>query len=155
MLYVESQQTRRMAYCVNVHGGQLLLYFDTQRLLKEIEFGIHQKWWKKSTALSVPQTNETADLFLLGVKSYHGKWKHSHIFRKPDGLTIKDYFEDELPITTATNPESSVVQIGIGSPEQTSRWISLSDDCWAQISNNHLKGFFIKGIVASYDFQRT
>jgi hypothetical protein len=92
---------------------------------------------------------------LLGVKSYHGKWKHSHIARRSDGLTIRDYEEDELPITAITNPELSVTQIVIGVPEQASHWVSLSNHCWAQIANNHLKGFFIKGIVTSLDLERT
>jgi hypothetical protein len=43
-----------------------------------------------------------------------------------------------------TNPELSAVQIMLGSTDSFSRWIALSEQCWAQIAENRLKSFFVK-----------
>jgi len=88
-------------------------------------------------------TVESSDIFLRGVQSYHGKWKHPHIRKRPDASTIRVY-EYDHEITAVANSELSAVQILIGSPEKSSRWISLSENCWAQIAENRLKGFLVE-----------
>ena len=143
LLIVESLQPRQMAYCVNIEGGLLLLYFDTKRKLKEIELGIPRNRWRKSSDLPKPDAIESLDIFLRGVQSYHGKWKHPHIRKRPDTSTIRVY-EYDHEVTVVATSELSAVQILIGSPENSSRWISLSEHCWAQIAENHLKGFFVE-----------
>src|SRR5688500_3451669 len=73
LLIVESLQQRQMAYCVNIEGGLLLLYFDAKRKLQEIEFVIPRNLWQKSSNLPKPDAVEASDIFLRGVQSYHGK----------------------------------------------------------------------------------
>ena len=143
LLIVESLQPRQMAYCVNIEGGHLLLYFDTQRKLQEIELGIPRKHWQKLSNLTSPDGTESSDVFLRGVQSFYGKWTYPRIRKRTDSSTIRGY-EYDREVTAVTNLEFSVVQILIGSPEKSSRWISLSENCWAQIAENRLKGFFVK-----------
>ncbi|SRR6266508_3381045 len=143
LLIVESLQPRQMAYCVNIEGGHLLLYFDTQRKLQEFEFGISRKHWQRLSNLPSPDGTELADISLRGVQSFHGKWKRPHIRKRVDGSTIRGY-EYDREITAVTNLDLSAVHILIGSPETLSRWVLLSEDCWAQIAENRLKGFFVK-----------
>jgi hypothetical protein len=143
LLIVESLQPRKMAYCVNIEGGHLLLYFDAQRKLQNIEFGISQKYWQRLSNLPSPDGTESSDVFLRGVQSFHDKWKHSHIRKRADGSTIRVY-EYDREVTAVANSELSAVQILIGSPEKSSRWISLSENCWAQVAEDRLNGFFVK-----------
>jgi hypothetical protein len=132
-----------MAYCVNIEGGHLLLYFDAQRKLQDFEFGISRKHWQRMSNLPSPDQIESADIFLRGVQSFDGKWKRPHIRKRADGSTIRGY-EYDREITAVTDLELSVVQILIGSPEKSSRWISLSENCWAQVAESRLKGFFVQ-----------
>jgi hypothetical protein len=143
LLIVESLEPRQMAYCVNIGGGLLLLYFDATRKLQEIELGISRNRWKKSSNLPKPDTVESSDIYLRGIQSYHGKWQHPHIRKRPDASTIRVYAYDH-EVNAVANPELSAVQILIGSPEKSSRWISLSENCWTQITENRLKGFFVE-----------
>ncbi len=143
LLIVESVESRQMAYCVNIDGGLLLLYFDAKRKLQEIEFGIPRNCWQKSSNIPEPDVVESSDIFLRGVQSYHGKWKHPYIRKRVDGSTIRGY-EYDREVTAVANSELSAVQILIGFPEKSSRWVSLSENCWAQIAENRLKGFFVK-----------
>jgi hypothetical protein len=143
ILIVESLQPRQMAYCVNIEGGHLLLYFDAQRKLQDIEFGISRKHWQRLSNLPGPDRSESSDVFLRGVQPLHGKWKHPHIRKRDDGSTIRGY-EYDREVTAVANSELSAVQILIGSPETSSRWISLSENCWAQVAENRLKGFFVE-----------
>ena len=142
LLIVESLQPRQMTYYVNIAGGVLLLYFDTKRKLQEIELGIPRNRWQKSSNLHQPDVVESSDVYLRGVQSYHGQWKHPHIRKRPDDSTIKGY-EYDHEVTAVANSELSAVQISIGSPEKSSRWIALSEKCWAQVAENHLNGFFV------------
>ena len=143
LLIAESLQSRPMAYCVNIEGGHLLLYFDTQRKLRDFEFGIPRKHWQRLSNLQSPDGIESSDIFLRGVQSFYGKWKHPHTRKRTDGSTIR-WYEYDREVTAVTNAELSAVQILIGSPEKSSRWISLSENCWVQIAANRLKGFFVK-----------
>jgi hypothetical protein len=81
---------------------------------------------------------------LLGIKSNSGKWKHHHIWRRHTDDSVIRIYEYECRVIALTNPEFSSVQIVIGVPDKSSRWVSLSEYCWAQIADNRLKGFFIK-----------
>ena len=65
LLIVESVQSRQMAYCVNIDGGLLLLYFDAKRKLQEIEFGIPRSRWQKSSNISEPDAVESSDIFCV------------------------------------------------------------------------------------------
>jgi len=144
LLLIQNPQLRQMAYCVNI-GSVLLLYFDARRKLQDIEFGIHRNYWQKSSSLSEPaDMSKSSDIFLLGIKSNSGKWKHHHIWRRhTEDSSIRTY-EYECRVIALTNLELSAVQIVIGVPDKSARWISLSEYCWAQIADNRLKGFFIK-----------
>jgi hypothetical protein len=143
LLIVESLQPRQMAYCVNIEGGLLLLYFDAKRKLQELEFGIPRSRWHKSSSLLEPDAVESSDIFLRGIQSYHGKWKHARIRKRCDTSTIRVY-EYDHEVTAVANSELSAVHISVRSSEESSRWISLSENCWAQIAENHLTGFFVK-----------
>src|SRR5687768_12585463 len=104
LLLVETSQWKQMAYCVNVDGGSLLLYFDTKRKLRDIEVGIPRKRWERLSNLSEPHESQAADIFLRGVASYHGKWKHPHIrWRSSDESAIR-FYEYEHPVLAITNP---------------------------------------------------
>jgi hypothetical protein len=143
LLIVQSLQPRQMAYCVNIDGGHLLLYFDTQRKLQDIEVGISRKHWQKLSNLLEPSAVESEDIFLRGVASYNGKWKRPHIRKRADGSTIRTYAY-EHQVMVVTNPDLSAVQITLGSTDKLSRWISLSEHCWVQVAENRLKGLFVK-----------
>jgi len=94
-------------------------------------------------AVLSPDGTELADVFLRGVQSFHGKWKHAHIRKRADGSTIRVH-EYDREITAVSNLDLSAVHILIGSPEKLSRWVLLSGNCWAQIAENRLRGFFVK-----------
>ena len=142
LLIVQSLQPRQMAYCVNIEAGSLLLYFDAQRRLQDIELGIRRNYWQKTLSLSEPGAVESADVFLRGVTSFHGKWKHPWVHKR-SGRTIRVH-EFDHKVSALSNPEFTSVQILIGSPEISAQWILLSENCWAQIHENRLKGFFVK-----------
>ena len=143
LLLVASSQSSRWTYCVNLDGGSLLLDFNAKRKLVNIELGIPRRHWQISSNLLSPSPTESADVFLRGVASFHGKWKHPHIrWRSSDGSAIKTYGY-EHPVVAITNRELSAVQISLGSPDKRSRWVSLSEQCWVQVAGNRLKGFFV------------
>lgn len=142
LLLVESSQWRQMAYCVNIDGGSLLLYFDKQRKLRDIEFGIPRSHWKKLSVLTKPIEAKPADIFLRGVTSYHGKWKHPHIRRRSDNSTIRIY-DYEHRVFTVTDMSFSAIHITLGTSNKLCQWFALSEDCQVSISENRLKGIFV------------
>ena len=142
LLLVESSQWRQMAYCVNIDGGSLLLYFDKQRKLRDIELGIPRSHWQQLSVITKPNEAKPADIFLRGVASYHGKWKHSLISRRSDNSTIRIY-DYEHRVFAVTDANYSAIHITLGASSKQYQWFSLSEDCQVSISENRLKGIFV------------
>lgn len=113
----------KIIYDINFSGGLLLLGFNKERILNNLEFNIYREHWT-SIDLNAIKPTDSGCLKLLNLNKVH--------------------YEFDVPIKTYTDKMQSavVIEIGIHTDSDIS-WVAISDNCFVKILNNSLVGFWI------------
>lgn len=148
LIFIESPSDRKMEYCINVSDGFIILMFDTNRSLINVEFIIPRKAYQIVPHLEIPQTLLAANLEFVGVLSPHPlnprKMKLPRRITRDNGFSFRLYEAQNVPITVYATPDYAYAQILLGHPRVETGWITLSEQCLALIIDEYLSGFFFK-----------
>ena len=122
ILSMETNVRRPWLYEINI-DNQILLDLDDERVLGLVDIMIPKHSWEVDAVLDLPHAAQVADLIFPEVT-------HRYEFI-------------ELPIKVKTNKIRSYACVLIGSIEEKSIWIELSEKCLALVANDRLCGFFV------------
>lgn len=120
LLLLKSRARECWSYFIHV-DGDANLSMDADRTLRDVEVVVGRHAWK-TTDLQVPMASRSADLEI-------------QVHRRNVYV--------ELHVSVMADRSGSYARVLLGDLEEGSTWVALSGECWAEISRDRLKGFFV------------
>jgi hypothetical protein len=125
LIFLKNPVESRIVYSININGGELILGLDGSRRINSLELNRSKKDWQiiNEKPLSQPITNKGCIEF-VNINSRHN--------------------ELDLQIVVQTDKLYSGVKIDIGIEKVLNPlWVAISEQCFAEIAGDYLKGFWI------------
>jgi hypothetical protein len=145
LLFIESAASRKTDYAIVINGGVIVLMFDRNGILINVEFACPHHAWNKNGKYDeeLPVPSLSADLKLTGVCVNRKTMVQPLVVIRENGLVFNHYEFENIPIEFCTDSQFTFAKIVFDNTMSSSIWITLSEDCMALVSGNYLKGFFI------------
>jgi len=115
---------RKVAYIINIGGGLAVLDIDSNHIVKRVEINISKKSWVIEDEFSIICRQLSADLSF------------------PNLLERNN--EIALAVKVTVDSSYQRLNIFIGDDVSYSLCVELSENCFALVENNYLRGFSIK-----------
>jgi hypothetical protein len=114
--------------------------------LINVEFTYLHHAWNKSRKFEdeLPTPSLLADLKLVGVETNREIMVQPLLVRRESGFTFNHYEFEDIPIEFCTDSQFTFAKIVFSKQIVSPTWVELSENCMALVSENYLKGFFIK-----------
>lgn len=122
LLYLRSPEFQRTTYSVTLEDP-VIFRLDSEGILGSAKFVIPRRAWIQTATMPVPTAARSARLRFTPA-------------------TIEQRSVD-MTANVMTNKQYSYAAITFGSPEVHTFWVALSQNCFALLAGNRLKGFFI------------
>jgi hypothetical protein len=143
LVYIQNLKHQKAIHWIVVTGGQAILGFNADYILKDAEFGYPPKAWPAAPSLEFPQAKREADLILRGVQLKEDQWMQPWTWQRDDRISRYVCNYDTI-VNAVSDPDHSCVQFLFGISEPLGDWITLSHQCLALVDGNYLRGFFVK-----------
>jgi hypothetical protein len=141
---IENPPQRQRMHCVNINGGNVILWFNNDRILQLVDLSCN--WNNKVLHLEVPQVARVADVVLAGVEPEPGRPPYT---RLGSDRVLRHHCDFDTVGNMITDTSHSCAQFLFGATEVAGEWIALSHQCFALVINNYLRGFFVRLANAS------
>ncbi len=141
LIYIKSHIPRQMEYAISVGDGPIILMFDKNRILINVEFNYPRHAWKIESPYELPNPSLSADIEFTKIQSKSGKVLSPHIVKH--GHSFKHYVVNDMDLSVYTNEQYQYAKILFDTQQTEATWVELSDHCLTLVSNNCLKGFYI------------
>lgn len=126
LLFFRSNIRRRMVYKLVINS--VVLGIDVERVLYYVEVMKARVGWKIIDNVHLPHISTPADIIFPHLEEVANFVNH--------------------PIVVFSDPKFQVVHVKFGVETQTTNFIALSEQCYAQLNGDILIGFYIKLVDA-------
>lgn len=126
ILFIASVNRRRLAYTININGGEVLIGITADRILQDVEFLIPRRAWNVVPRTIFPQSTHVADLVFPYVAEEN---------------VVVEWPRGTVSVTTDVQYSYAYAQLGESPPGAL--WVALSEQCFALVAEDLLKGFFV------------
>jgi hypothetical protein len=122
IVYIQNNIRRRPSYFINI-SCLAILDIDNYHLLKGVEIIYPQRAWSIDSSPRVIKDFFAADITF-------------------PALAVRTTYI-ELPVEVMTDHQKSYACVSIGQLDEETKWVALSNHCFALIKETMLQGFFI------------
>lgn len=121
LIFLCNPHYREMPYAVNVAGGRVIIGLDRNRFLNNLE--IIRPKAKQTFSMSLEAPTRVGN---IGIQFPNITKRHVDL---------------DISISISAGEESAVVSFG---ENMGGEWMGLSDSLWVRISEDELRGFFVR-----------
>lgn len=145
LLFMESTINRKMDYAIVINNGNVILMFDNSGILINVELTYLHHAWNKNRKFDdeLPVPSLSADLKLAGVRTNRKSMVRPRFVKRDNGFTFNHYEFEDIPIEFCTDSQFTFAKVIFDKQMPSPKWVELSENCMALVSENYLKGFFI------------
>ena len=122
VLFVQNGLKIKRTCSINIDSA-IILDLNENQIIQAIEFVIHKKVWKIDPKLTPPHPEIEADIRVINISNR--------------------YESIETPVRSFTNEKYQYVFFDWGREDNDKKWVYLSEQCCALVTDKSLVGFFI------------
>lgn len=127
LLFLSNPINRRIVHSINFNGGELILGLDNNSELNSLELNRSKRHWRiLDDKPNTPNPIRVGSIEFININSPLNE------------------LELSLIVQTDKSHSFAKIEIGISNNNSSSFWVAISDQCFAEITDNCLKGFWIE-----------